>query len=71
MKVNLAAYTKVVHKRIAYESPLEFKCSLETALLKTLPSAIVNLAEMGHDLFFLMEENTPTRQKRRTDLRIF
>lgn len=65
MKVNLAAYMKVVHKRMADEIPLELKYSLENALLKTLRSAIVK-AKMGQDLSTLMEENASTLQKRLT-----
>ncbi|CAM6103549.1 unnamed protein product [Calypogeia fissa] len=65
MKVNLAAYCKVVHKRMADEIPLEIRYALENALLRSLWSGMLK-TKMGQDLSTLMEENASTLQKRVT-----
>ncbi|CAM6103558.1 unnamed protein product [Calypogeia fissa] len=65
MKVNLAAYCKVVHKRMADEIPLELRFSLENAVLRGIRSAMLK-AKAGQDLSTLMEENASTLQKRLT-----
>ncbi|CAM6129769.1 unnamed protein product [Calypogeia fissa] len=65
MKVNLAAYCKVVHKRMADEIPLEIRYALENALLRSLWTGMLK-TKMGQDLSTLMEENASTLQKRVT-----
>lgn len=63
MNVNLAAYCKVVHKRMADEIPLELRYSLGNTLLQSLREAMLR-AKMGHDLSIVMEENPATLQKK-------
>ena len=65
MKVSVAAYWKVVQKRLADEIPLEIRYSLQTAILKTLSDAMIGEAWAARkSLLALMEEDPRDSHKR-------
>ena len=65
MKVSVAAYWKVVHKRLADEIPLEIRYSLQVAILQTLNDAMIREACATSKSMLAMMEGDPRDSQKR------
>ena len=65
MKVSVAAYWKVVQKRLADEIPLEIRYSLQAAILQTLNDAMIREAWAAPRSMLAMMEGDPRDSQKR------